>query len=1337
MSNLFRVKNGLNLSPVDLTTLTSPQAGDLACDINDLNKIKRYDASTLGWTEVGSGGGVGNVNALLTQTFDTAALDQFTQTGLALSTSNPIDGTQSARLIHQPATSQSFKQVIDVDRKYRGELMQLSMQVRSSASNGNLTLLVTDETNSATIAASQSISTGSQTIASLVTNATTTVSGFSNSVINGLSVGMTVTGSGIATGTLISAINTTALTITLSQAATASATITAKFSALPTRRTFSFTIPENCASMSYTITALQEAGLPESYIDDVVIELANVSLLETSFESANITAWQGYTPTFTGFGTPSAVEFEWRQVGENVEVRGKFTSGTTTATEARISLPNGYSSAGTGIIPSIQNAGTVAYSSFGASVFGYYALIEPSVSYLTVGRQTSTTGSLTKANGDALANSGQLLSFNASIPVSGLTATSTKIIALTQSGLIQEADSSVRFANNASGAAGFGTTTISSIWIKRFSTLISNIGDAISVNDSAANGTVFTATKNGFYSVNFFHTENSGIDTPIFILVDSSNVAQGRTGSEAGEYTDQVSWSGYLAVGQVVRAGVSTNATTSTLESGITVSYAGSLKQVTVNANSRITIPTSELRFDGASTKGNGDGSTRVAFASIGLIRGDAFSTVTDATGTLVTMNKAGLLVTSTTLQLTAAGVYVALICGSESQIDMVSSANGYGTATLSKFVAVGDTIKVTSNGTLIGSNSSLKLSFQEQDIQVSVSNILPQFSESDSSVRVDTANGYGSPATRIRRFSNTRENLGTDVEYLDSASNGASFTAKTSGVYNINYSDRLTTASAIGISKNASSLTTNIASLGISEILAIESNFTDDVANCSAQVYLVAGDIVRPHTNGAATGSINLGTFTMSKVGKPNVTGVDVTPFVNVPQPVSQHSFMDITQTVGISTTVTGALNRNTANGIFSYNSSTGVYTALKTGNYTISALLQIGATQVQATIFLDGVDVARQFENGAFTGGASCSYAGIVSAGSTFYVSNSSGAGSSSRQVISVLATASADTILTAPETFSTDTASLQYASSSTYTLSTLANAPVGTFITFTYAASTNTRTQTTTAPTQTTADMNANGMLIYTRAYNAASTAAQPAVIAIQIGKGLKGKSLDLYKSAGKATAGSLDLADRGSFTSIVGLSMTSYNETTGVLQLDAGYSFSGNDTTRSLSFSDLTYQSSGYLVVNASKNPALTGMNLNRIAARAVNTAGTIYGTTTSTLIFDATKTYDTHNALNAATGIFTSPESGYYKVDCHLLFAAGTYTVSQAILLSLIKNGSQYPSSLTRTPIYVSSSINAEASISDLVFLSKGDTVNIAVQNERGNTALLLGFNWFSISKVSV
>lgn len=50
------------------------------------------------------------------------------------------------------------------------------------------------------------------------------------------------------------------------------------------------------------------------------------------------------------------------------------------------------------------------------------------------------------------------------------------------------------------------------------------------------------------------------------------------------------------------------------------------------------------------------------------------------------------------------------------------------------------------------------------------------------SNVRLDTANGYGSTATKIRRFTNERVNFGSGIQYVDDATNGASFTANRSG---------------------------------------------------------------------------------------------------------------------------------------------------------------------------------------------------------------------------------------------------------------------------------------------------------------------------------------------------------------------------------------------------------------------------------------------------------------------------------------------------------------------------------------------------------------------------
>lgn len=52
------------------------------------------------------------------------------------------------------------------------------------------------------------------------------------------------------------------------------------------------------------------------------------------------TDWVSYTPTFTGFGTVSTQEFEYKRVGDSIVIRGAFTCGTPTATEAQITLPN-------------------------------------------------------------------------------------------------------------------------------------------------------------------------------------------------------------------------------------------------------------------------------------------------------------------------------------------------------------------------------------------------------------------------------------------------------------------------------------------------------------------------------------------------------------------------------------------------------------------------------------------------------------------------------------------------------------------------------------------------------------------------------------------------------------------------------------------------------------------------------------------------------------------------------------------------------------------------------------------------------------------------------------
>jgi len=239
-----------------------------------------------------------------------------------------------------------------------------------------------------------------------------------------------------------------------------------------------------------------------------------------------------------------------------------------------------------------------------------------------------------------------------------------------------------------------------------------------------------------------------------------------------------------------------------------------------------------------------------------------------------------------------------------------------------------------------------------------------------------------------------------------------------------------------------------------------------------------------------------------------------------------------------------------------------------------------------------------------------------------------------------------ANSPSIITPIESFSSDTAQFTYAGSSQYTLATLPNSPIGTFITGTYAASTNTLTQTNAAPpTQTVADMNVNGIRVFSRAYNAASTSGNPAYIAINIGKGFKGHQLSLYKSVGKATSGSLDYMIQSTNSYQTGVDLKGYNEATGIFLIDLGYKRNTTITSHDLSFEDRTQQTDGYLVINASKSPALVGVPelIPRIATISdVKASGSFGGTFTS-------GSYQTRvlNTLDDPTGIVTSLTSNQF------------------------------------------------------------------------------------------
>jgi hypothetical protein len=136
------------------------------------------------------------------------------------------------------------------------------------------------------------------------------------------------------------------------------------------------------------------------------------------------------------------------------------------------------------------------------------------------------------------------------------------------------------------------------------------------------------------------------------------------------------------------------------------------------------------------------------------------------------------------------------------------------------------------------------------------------------SYVRVNTANGYGSTNTSIRRFTNVVNNVGTDITYADSATLGATFTINTAGVYSVSYVDNFGSVSNVGITINSTQLSTDIGAVSVGDRLAISTspNVNHSVST-SAIFYATATSIIRAHTDGSATGLAGRQHFTIARV--------------------------------------------------------------------------------------------------------------------------------------------------------------------------------------------------------------------------------------------------------------------------------------------------------------------------------------------------------------------------------------------------------------------------------------------------------------------------------------
>lgn len=143
---------------------------------------------------------------------------------------------------------------------------------------------------------------------------------------------------------------------------------------------------------------------------------------------------------------------------------------------------------------------------------------------------------------------------------------------------------------------------------------------------------------------------------------------------------------------------------------------------------------------------------------------------------------------------------------------------------------------------------------------------IQPYVQSLRSEIWVHSGNGHGSTNNKIRRFTTTGSSTGSAVTYADSAANGASFTIVTAGLYHISYLEGSpATDGDFGISVDSAQLTTTVVTAtGVKDRSRAQNGFGGTL---SILLYLAAGAVVRPHTDGVLDNTSAATSFRITQV--------------------------------------------------------------------------------------------------------------------------------------------------------------------------------------------------------------------------------------------------------------------------------------------------------------------------------------------------------------------------------------------------------------------------------------------------------------------------------------
>ena len=233
----FKVDKSLRLRPVDLTTLTNPENGELAIDASDSNRLKKYNETTSAW-ELIEGSGTLPSNVVLTN-----AVQTLTNKSLVDSSTAIVDATDATKQLKFDAagttatsttlaTSQTANRILTLPDATGTLISSADVGTVTSTMIADGTIVNADIASNAAIALSK-LATGLLP-SGITVNSSNIVDGsivdadisssaaiaLSKLATGALPTGITVTSSNIVDGTIVDADISSTAAISLSKLAT-------------------------------------------------------------------------------------------------------------------------------------------------------------------------------------------------------------------------------------------------------------------------------------------------------------------------------------------------------------------------------------------------------------------------------------------------------------------------------------------------------------------------------------------------------------------------------------------------------------------------------------------------------------------------------------------------------------------------------------------------------------------------------------------------------------------------------------------------------------------------------------------------------------------------------------------------------------------------------------------------------------------------------------------------------------------------------------------------------------------------------------------------------------